>query len=102
MWWWVPTERQPEHIQEGPRPVIIVSNNKCNEYSKVVTVVPCTTASKRRFPHQVLLHLQSRPTLALTSQIRTVPKHELLNFKYKLSEEGMAKIEDAIKVQLGL
>ena len=32
-----------DSVQGGIRPVVVVSNNRCNQYSSVITVVPLST-----------------------------------------------------------
>lgn len=102
MWWWAPSERQPEHIQEGQRPVIIVSNDSANEYSKIVTIIPCTTSNKGYYPQQTTVYTHKRPTVILAEQIRAVPKYELVNYKCTLDKEQMELVDNAILNQLGI
>ena len=46
-------------VQGGVRPVIVVSNNKANTYSSVITVVPLTSVSRERIRQTKLLsHLR--------------------------------------------
>ena len=35
------------HIQSGRRPVIVISNDACNYFSKAITIVPLTSHLKK-------------------------------------------------------
>ena len=68
------------HIQGGPRPALIVSNDDVNAYSGVVTIVPITKSMKRRpVPCNVPLDGFGLrlPSLALCEQVRTIDKRQL-------------------------
>ena len=49
-------------VQGGVRPVIVVSNNKANTYSSVITVVPLTSRiyKKRYLPTHVFISKYER------------------------------------------
>lgn len=42
--------RKGSHVQGGFRPAVIVSNDVCNRYSPVVTIVPLTSKRKKYIP----------------------------------------------------
>lgn len=102
VWWWDCPPHSRKHIQEGRRPVVIVSNDVCNTASPVVTVVPLTTSVKRPFPQQVPIVLQEHISIAIADQITSVPVCELSNFVCTLKDFQVKQIEQAIAVQLGL
>ena len=67
------------HIQQGIRPAIVVSNNKANDHSHLVTVVP------------------------LTKQVLTVDKFQLKNKVMTIREEAwLVRIDRALRVQIGV
>lgn len=69
------------HVQGGPRPVLIVSNDAANEYSPVIAVVPLTTRMKRLdlSTHITLQgHGLRYPSLALVEQLTTIDKSLLV------------------------
>ena len=101
VWWWNCPPQYREHIQEGVRPVVIVSNDVCNHSSGVVTVVPLTTRIKRPFPQQVPVVLPDSISLALADQITSVPVRELQRHICDLRDFQMDQIDTAIAVQLG-
>ena len=64
-------------VQQGTRPVVIVSNDLANAHSPVITVVPLTSKlGKTALPTHVFLNnrMLDRPSLALCEQILTVDK----------------------------
>lgn len=64
-------------VQQGTRPVVIVSNDLANAHSPVITVVPLTSKlGKTALPTHVFLNnrMLDRPSLALCEQILSVDK----------------------------
>lgn len=96
--------------QCGIRPALVVSNNRANEYSPVITVVPLTSKiNKKRFlPTHVFIPSNcgsglSRGSLALAEQVETIDKDQLLEKKGSiLSSIIMEKITTAIQIQIGV
>lgn len=102
IWWQKISYQVPQKgIQEGVRPVIVVSNDANNKYSPVITVVPTTTVDKKELPTHVKLELE-KPCVALCEQIKTIPIENLQNFIGVLNEEKMTEIDAGILTQLGL
>ena len=95
--------------QNGIRPVIIVSNNKANEHSPVITVVPLTskTNNKRFLPTHVYIPVSAGcgltcGSVALAEQVETIDKECLCEKKGVIqSPEIMEKITKAIQIQIG-
>jgi mRNA interferase MazF len=102
VWYHVPTVTPAGHIQKGPRPVIIVSNNQCNENSPVVLAVPCTTQIKKNFPTHVMFIMNKQVNIALTEQAGPVNVDELTNLRYVLEDYIMDQIDNALKIAFGL
>jgi len=86
------------------RPVLVVQNNIGNKHSPTVTVVPLTTRTKNNLPTHVILNEPCLPSrsIALVEQIKTIDKQRLINYRGKVSERVMIKINDAIAIQVGL
>ena len=66
-------------VQGGVRPVIVVSNNKANTYSSVITVVPLTSRiyKKRYLPTHVFISKYDmtgirKGSLALAEQVMSI------------------------------
>lgn len=93
-------------LQEGIRPILIISNDKCNEHSPVISVVPLTTKlNKHRLPTHVLIEgcgLRTK-SLVLAEQILSINKTRLKrclgSIKESVYEE---RVNQAIKIQLGV
>ena len=100
-------------LQEGERPVLIISNDRANESCPAVTVIPMTSKIKRlHLPSHIVLgdhNIQKatdrpfREGLLLLEQITTIDKRSLTAYVGKLnSPTAEMSIELAIKAQLGM
>jgi len=95
--------------QSGTRPAVVVSNNKANTHSPVVTVVPLTSKTRKtHLPTHVLIPTTAgiglnRTSLALAEQVETLDKDRLLDYKGKItSKKVMGQITTALQVQIGV
>lgn len=95
--------------QGGIRPAVIVSNNKANANSPVITVVPLTTKIWKKpnlpthvqIPHSVTTGLH-RKSMALAEQVETVDKKKLTEKIGEISDNLlMEKITVALQIQIG-
>lgn len=102
VWWWNCPSHDRQHIQEGNRPVVVVSNDVCNQVSRVVTVVPLTHSVKRPYPQQVPIIFDEEVSIALADQVTSIPVGELGSYMGRLRNFQMEQIDRALKVQLGL
>lgn len=97
------------HKQKGIRPAVIVSNNKNNGSSPVVTVVPLTskTKKKRYQPTHVQIPKKcctglTRPSMALAEQLETLDKSCLKDKIGEISNDViMEAITVAVLIQVG-
>jgi mRNA interferase MazF len=94
--------------QSGVRPALVVSNNKANTHSPVVTVVPVTTKTrKHHLPTHVLIPTTAgvgldRMSMALAEQVETLDKTRLMDYKGTVtSKKVMGQITTALQVQIG-
>lgn len=95
--------------QCGIRPAIVVSNNRANTHSPVVTVVPLTSRvhKKRSMPTHVLIPRSARcglkrSSLALAEQVESLDKTKLLDYKGTITDEKlMGQITRALQIQIG-
>lgn len=101
VWWWNCPSHNRTHIQEGTRPVVIVSNDECNQSSDVITVVPLSTKIKRPYPQQVPIVFQDNVSIVLADQITSIPIEELHRYVCDLKTFQMDQIDTAIAIQLG-
>lgn len=86
----------------GRRPIVVVSNDKCNVYSPTISVVPLTTAHKKPMPTHCEVLCNGVYSTAICEQITTVSKDRICEFISAASEDEMKSIERGIQVQLGL
>lgn len=78
--------------QGGKRPVIIVSNNVCNEVSLIVTVIPLTTKAKKKMPTHVEITLWGKQSTILAEQVRTISRDRLQSNKiYTIRNKNIQK-----------
>lgn len=97
------------HKQSGVRPAVIVSNNKANANSPVVTVVPLSARVwKRRYlPTHVYIPANKRrglakPSMALAEQVETLDKRCCKNKMGEIGDsELMDKLTVALQIQIG-
>ena len=66
-------------IQAGLRPVLIVSNDKANQFSPVITIVPITSKiiGKKKIPTHVLLTNCGLPQQSKKSQFESQIKRAI-------------------------
>ena len=102
VWWWDCPEHDRNHLEQGMRPVVVVSNDTCNTYSQVISVVPFTTSVKKPYPQQVPVIFNKSVSIAIADQITSIPAGELISFVCTLADFQMEQIDKAIAVQLGL
>jgi len=89
------------------RPVVIVSNDKNNEFSGTVTILPITSKNlKSIYPFEVFLSKGSgslpKDSKVKADQIRTLDKRRIIRLIGKLRKDEMDEIEKALKIHLAL
>lgn len=95
--------------QSGIRPAVIVSNNRANEHSPVITVVPLTSKiyKKRMLPTHVYIPQGCgtglpQNSLALAEQVETIDKKYLLERRGAVRDDVvMTKLTKALQIQIG-
>lgn len=90
-------------VLQGAHPVIIVSNNRNNRRSGVVTVVPMTSSVKppMSFHVEISGYGLRKKSIALAEQLTTIPKDDLQFLLGSLAKsEKMLELEQAMKQQL--
>ena len=93
-------------VQQGVRPVLIVSNDLNNYQSSVVSVVPLTAS---RTKHKLPTHVSiegcglSRPSTVLAEQILTLDQCRLLGrIGSVYDRQTKAAIQKALMIQLNM
>lgn len=88
--------------QSGVRPCIIVSNDKANEHSPIITAVPLTTAHKKKLPTHAIIRINGRVSVALCEQIYSISKERIGDYIATCDETEMQWIDKCLQIQLGL
>lgn len=100
-------------VQSGTRPVLIISNDTGNRFSKTYTVLPMTSKMKKPdLPTHVELKTSScalttdcqlEDSMILSEQIVTIDKSALLEkVAFVIDEKKLTEIERAVRVHLGI
>lgn len=102
--WWIGTSKDYVGTLQSPnRPYVIVSNNVGNRNAGIVMVVPCTTEIKRLdMPTHIECEINGKKNMIMCEQIKTVSTDELLNYMFTLDDIALSKIDEALKMALGI
>jgi mRNA interferase MazF len=100
--WWVNFDPSVGGEIKKKRPAIIVSNNVANKHLNRLQVVPVTSHVGRVYPSEAVVMVKGKASKAMADQLTTVSKLRLINHAGKVSHTDMQRVEQAIKVQLGL
>ncbi len=91
--------------QGGIRPVLVVQNNVGNLHSPTIIIAPISTAGKHYLPVHIRIGRNgrlSRDSTVFLEQIRTIDRQRILHYVGTLDGEMMRKVDDAIKISLGV
>lgn len=105
--YWVVLPNTGGSVQHGLRPVIITQNNKGNQFSPNVTVVPITSKNKKWMPTHVDLSSEfivalPKDSIALCESPITISKELLGDYIDCVGLDTLEKIDDALMIQLDL
>jgi mRNA interferase MazF len=100
--WWVNFDPSVGGEIKMKRPAVIVSNDASNKFLNRVQVVPLTSKTDRLYPSEAVVDFKGKESKAMADQLATVSKSRLFNRAGVLSEEDMRKVEEAVKIQLGI
>jgi mRNA interferase MazF len=100
--WWVNFDPAVGGEIRKERPAVIVSNDVSNKFLNRLQVVPLTSKVGRLYPSEAYVMLNGQQQKAMANQLTTVSKLRLRNLTGQLSRADLEKVEQAIKVQLGL
>lgn len=92
--------------QGGIRPVVVVQNDVGNRYSPTVIVAAITSqTNKSRLPTHVRVSTHTdlpKNSVVLMEQIRTIDKRRLRERVGHFDSDVMARIDQALRISLGL
>lgn len=101
IWWHKSNNIYNGSVQGGARPVVIVSNDKANKFSKNVTIVPCTSADKKDLPTHFKFILDEHTTV-LCEQITTIPMDELTEYIGTCDNYSINQLNKALSIAIDL
>ncbi len=88
------------------QPALIIQNDIGNEYSPTIIVAPITSGEKAHFRINVAVRAPeggfTNNSIILLNQIRTIDRSRIGRFWGRISPETAAKVDEAIKISLGL
>ncbi len=100
--WWINFDPSIGGEIRKIRPAVVVSNDTSNKYLNRVQVVPLTSKFNRVYPSETLVTIGDKKSKAMANQLSTVSKLRATNQIGRLSNSDMRRIDDAIRLQLGL
>ncbi len=100
--WWVNFGPSVGGEIRKKRPAVIVSNDASNKFLNLVQVIPLTSKTGHLYPSEALIVFNGKESKAMADQLATVSKLRLFKRAGIISEEDLAKIGEAIKLQLDI
>jgi len=96
--WFADIKINEENVQRGQRPALVLSNNKANFYSPVITICPISTVAKGQKTHVPIF--VDKECFCLCEQILTISKKSLMHYKKMCTEEELQAVDRALNIQL--
>ena len=95
------------HEIQKTRPAVIIQNDVSNRYSPITIVAAIGTQfSEPPFPREVVLEPEEsglpKRSAVIVNQIRSVDRQRLAKKLGQLSGERLRRVDEAIKISLGL
>lgn len=85
------------------RPALVISREYGDNDRALITVVPHTTALRNsEFEVSVEVAFLAKPGAFMTQGVATVPSVRAIRYLGRLNSEHMTKVEDKVRVWLGL
>jgi mRNA interferase MazF len=104
--WTVDLEPVVGSEQGKARPALIIQNDIGNLYSSVLIVAALSSGENARYDVQVEVKAPEgglhHNSLVLLNQIRTIDKRRVGRYWGRLSAQTMQRVDEAIKISLGL
>lgn len=104
--WQVSLDPITGHEIGKTRPALVISNDKNNEYSDTVTVLPVTSSAEKIYPFEVFIRKVvsglKYDSKIKCNQIRTVDKIRLSKIIGEVPLKILKEVENAILIHLGI
>lgn len=100
--WWVNFAPSIGGEIQKQRPAIIMSNDSANRHLNRLQVLPLSTKIDKIYPGEALITINGKQAKVIASQLTTVSKLRVSNKVGQLSPKDMQKVEQVVKLQLGL
>ncbi|MGB4645268.1 MAG: type II toxin-antitoxin system PemK/MazF family toxin [Dictyoglomaceae bacterium] len=88
------------------RPALVISNNRNNEFSNTITILPITSKTQEVYPFEVFLSKEegylSSDSKIKCNQIRTVDKRRLIKLLGEVTDEKLKEVDKALLIHLGM
>ena len=99
-------------VQEGTRPMVVISNDTCNSVSPIITALPFTSSDRKinkPLPTHVIIDegdLEgtglTKKSVVMAEQICPVDKRDIVMCLGTLPKKYIGSVERALRVQMGL
>jgi len=100
IWLWNNPAERKEGVQAGDRPVLIISNDTFNKFSRAVNCVSITTILKQSRVHEPVYI--TRPSHIQCEQLHTIPKDELIEYYGKVEPSTLSNVKAKIRIQFDM
>lgn len=100
--WWVNFEPSIGGEIQKQRPALIMSNDSANRHLNRLQVLPLSTKIDKIYPGEALITINGKQAKVMASQLTTVSKLRVRNKLGELAPKDMQKVEQVVKLQLGL
>lgn len=100
--WWVNFDPSVGGEIKKKHPAVIISNDASNKFLNKVQVIPLASKTDRLYPSEALVAFEGKESKAMADQLATVSKLRLFNRAGILSDADMRKVEEAVKIQIGI
>ena len=81
---------------------MIISNNKANKYSEIITAIPLTTRRKTPLPTHYVFRVNGKINVAMAEQIVCLNKADITEIIDTMTDYDLEQLENKVKIQLDL